>query len=148
LLREVALDKAAVDAAVRETAVPNLFALPSGPSTSAAASLLFSPHLQELLKRFKNEFDTVLIDTPPTLQMPDARVIGRLSDAVVLVTRANHTTRDAAVAARQRFGEDQTRVLGTILNDWDPRLAPNGYYGYYKGYYHGGYKSYYSKSST
>jgi capsular exopolysaccharide synthesis family protein len=149
LLREAAMDKAAVDAAVRETAVPNLFALPSGPSTSAAASLLFSPHMQELLKRFKGEFDTVLIDTPPTLQMPDARVIGRLADAVVLVTRANHTTRDAALAARQRFGEDQTRVLGTILNDWDPKLAPNGYYGYYKGYYHGGgYKGYYSKSSS
>jgi succinoglycan biosynthesis transport protein ExoP len=148
LLREAAMDKATVDAAVRETAVPNLFALPSGPATSAAASLLFSPHMQELLKRFKGEFDTVLIDTPPTLQMPDARVIGRLADAVVLVTRANHTTRDAAVAARQRFSEDQTRVLGTILNDWDPRLAPNGYYGYYKGYYHGGYKSYYSKSSS
>jgi len=149
LLREAAMDKAAVDSAVKETAVPNLFALPSGPSTSAAASLLFSPHMQELLRRFKGEFDTVLIDTPPTLQMPDARVIGRLADAVVLVTRANHTTRDAALAARQRFGEDQTRVLGTILNDWDPRLAPNGYYGYYKGYYHlGGYKGYYSKSSS
>jgi len=33
-------------AAARETAVPNLFAIPSGPSTSALASLLFSPHLQ------------------------------------------------------------------------------------------------------
>jgi capsular exopolysaccharide synthesis family protein len=148
LLSEAAMDKAAVDAAVRETAVPNLFAIPSGPSTSAAASLLFSPHLQELLQRFRDEFDTVLIDTPPSLQMPDARVIGRLADAVVLVTRANHTTRDAALAARQRFGEDQTRVLGTILNDWDPKLAPNGYYGYYKGYYQGGgYKGYYSKGA-
>jgi capsular exopolysaccharide synthesis family protein len=148
LLREASMDKAAVDAAVRETAVPNLFAVPSGPSTSAAASLLFSPHLQELLQRFKGEFDTVLIDTPPTLQMPDSRVIGRLADAVVLVTRANHTTREAALAARERFGEDKTRVLGTILNDWDPKLAPNGYYGYYKGYYQGGgYKGYYSKSS-
>jgi Mrp family chromosome partitioning ATPase len=138
-----------IDRAIVQTAVPNLFAIPSGPHTSAAASLLFSPHLQELLQRFRGEFDTVLIDTPPTLQMPDARVIGRLSDAVVLVTRANHTTRDAALAARERFGEDKTRVLGTILNDWDPRLAPNGYYGYYKGYYQGGgYKGYYSKSSS
>jgi len=65
--------------------------------------------------------------------MPDARVIGRLSDSVLLVTWANHTTRDAAVAARERFGEDKTRVLGTILNDWDPKLAPNGYYGYLQG---------------
>jgi capsular exopolysaccharide synthesis family protein len=147
LLRLPAMEKEKVDAAVVQTAVPNLFALPSGPSTSAAASLLFSPRLAEMLARFKEEYDTILIDTPPTLQMPDARVVGRLSDAVLLVLRANHTTRDAALAARQRFGEDQIRVLGTILNDWDPNQSPNGYYGYYKGYYHGsGYKSYYSKS--
>jgi Mrp family chromosome partitioning ATPase len=65
---------------------------------------------------------------PPT---PDARVLGRMADAVVMVNRAGHTTRDAAVAAQHRFSEDQTRVLGTILNDWDPSTSPNGYYGYY-----------------
>jgi Mrp family chromosome partitioning ATPase len=58
---------------------------------------------------------------------------------VILVTRAGKTTRDAALAARQRFNEDNTRVLGTILNYWDPRRTPGGYYGYYKGY------SYYGK---
>jgi MinD-like ATPase involved in chromosome partitioning or flagellar assembly len=66
-----------------------------------------------MIARFKEEYDTILIDTPPTLQMPDARVIGRLSDAVLLVLRANHTTRAAALAARQRFAEDQIRVPGT-----------------------------------
>ena len=76
----------------------------------------------------------VLIDTPPTLQMPDARVVGRLADAVVMVLRAGETTRDAAIAARERLVEDGTRVLGAILNDWNPKQSPNGYYGYYRGY--------------
>src|ERR1035437_8831224 len=73
-------------------------------------------------------------DTPPMLQMPDARVIGRIADGVLLVFRAGQTRRDAAIAARQRFGEDETRVLGTILNGWDPKRSPNGYYGYSKAY--------------
>jgi polysaccharide biosynthesis transport protein len=98
-----------------------LFVLPSGPPTSAAANLLFAGNMPELLARFKKDFDMVLIDTPPMLQMPDARVVGRMADGVILVTRAGKTTRDAATAARQRFSEDQIRVLGTILNDWDPR---------------------------
>jgi polysaccharide biosynthesis transport protein len=51
-----------------------------------------------------------------------------------MVVRAGHTTRDAAVAARQRFDEDGTKVLGTILNDWNPKNSPDGYYGYYKSY--------------
>jgi len=82
-------------------------------------------------ERFKKEYDMVLIDTPPMLQMPDARVAGRYADAVVMVIRAGQTTRDAAIAARERLTEDGTRVLGTILNDWNPKVSPNGYYGYY-----------------
>jgi len=99
--------------------------------------MLFSKQMQGLLKDLQKKFDSILIDTPPMLQMPDARVLGRLADAVLLVVRARRTTRDAAMAARQRFEEDGTLVLGTILNDWDPKASGGGYYGYYKsgGYY-------------
>jgi Mrp family chromosome partitioning ATPase len=62
-------------------------------------------------------------------------VLGRLADGVIIVTRAGHTNRDDVVAARQRFAQDGTPVLGTILNDWNPRSARHGHYGYGKGYY-------------
>jgi Mrp family chromosome partitioning ATPase len=48
-----------------------------------------------------------------------------------MVVRANKTTRGALMAACQRFSEDGTKILGTILNDWNPKHAPDGYYGYY-----------------
>jgi Mrp family chromosome partitioning ATPase len=69
----------------------------------------------------RKEFHTVIIDAPPMLNLPDARVLGRLADGVVLVVRSADTIRYAAVAAKQRLTEDGTRVLGTILNQWDPR---------------------------
>jgi Mrp family chromosome partitioning ATPase len=69
------------------------------------------------------------------LQMPEARVIGRLVSAVVLVLRSGQTTRDAAQAALQRLHEDGTVVLGTILNDWNPKSSTNGYYGYGRSTY-------------
>jgi capsular exopolysaccharide synthesis family protein len=119
---------------VRESGVPGLFLLTSGPSTSAASTLLHSTHMPLLLSYLRAEFDTVLLDTPPMLQMPDARVLGRLADKVIMVVRAGHTTKDASLAATQRFSEDGTQVLGTILNDWNPKSAPNGYYGYYDKY--------------
>jgi capsular exopolysaccharide synthesis family protein len=121
---------------VRDTKIPGLWVLPSGPATQAAANLLYSPRLTELLQRVKREYDMVLIDTPPALQMTDARVLGRMVDAVILVARAEQTTRDALVAASKRFGEDRIRVIGTILNDWNPKRSPNGYYGYYSGSYY------------
>ena len=55
-----------------------------------------------------------------------ARVLGRMADRVILVVRAGQTTRAAALAAHQRFSEDGTKVLGTILNDWNPKHSPNG----------------------
>jgi capsular exopolysaccharide synthesis family protein len=142
LLQSRDLEKADVDAVIHPTGAASLYAMPSGPATSAAANLLFSPVLHLLLQRFRDEYDMVIVDTPPSLQMPDSRVVAREADAVVLVFRSGRTTRDAALATAQRFAEDKTRILGTILNDWNPSTAPNGYYGYYKGYYAGSYKGY------
>ena len=51
------------------------------------------------------------------------------------------------MAANQKFAEDGTRVLGTILNDWNPKNSPGGYYGYYNGYYNSYYKHGYSAES-
>lgn len=130
-----------LNGSIRQTSIPGLSVLPSGPATSSAANLLYSSNLRDLIGMFRSQFDTILIDTPPMLQMPDARVVGRLSDAVILVIRGGKTTRDAAVAARQRFSDDNTNVLGTILNGWDPKTSASGYYKYYNGYYkpYGGY---------
>ena len=141
ILQEGKLSDEELKGTVRETTVPGLSVLPSGPATSSAANLLHSEIMEDLLERLEKDFDMILIDTPPMLQMPDARVVGRLADGVILVVRAAHTTRDAALAMRQRFADDRTEVLGVILNDWNPRSSPNGYYGYYNnGYY---YKSHY-----
>jgi len=125
---------------IQESGIPNLYVLTSGSKTAAATSLLYSTRMPELLKKLRMEFETIFIDTPPMLQISDARVLGRMVDQVILVVRAGKTTRDAALAARQRFSEDGTRVLGTILNDWNPKRSPNGYYGYYNNYY-GGYRN-------
>ena len=119
---------------IHHTAVPNLDLFPSGPATNNATNLLYTRHMAELVKYARANYDVVLIDTPPMLQIPDARVVGRLADKVILVVRANKTSRNSMMAAVQRFHQDGTSVMGTILNDWNPKKSPNGYYGYYRGY--------------
>ncbi len=106
-----------------------LTVIPAGPHSSASADLLFASWMPELLERWKNEFDMVVIDTPPTPQMSHARLLGRLADGVIVVIRAGHTTREAASAAIQRLSDDQTYVLGTVLNDWNYKISPSDYYG-------------------
>lgn len=140
LLRSKESVSAALAGAIQQTHVSDLYVLTSGSTTAAATSLLYSNRMPELLEKLSTEFETIFIDTPPMLQIPDARVLGRMVDRVIMVVRAGKTTRDAAMAARQRFSEDGTQMLGTILNDWNPKRSPNGYYGYQNGYY-GGYKN-------
>lgn len=106
---------------VYKTGYRDLNLLPSGSSTNNVSILLHSPRAVAFLDRMREEFHTVIIDAPPMLNMPDARVLGRLADGVVLVVRSAETMRHAAVAANQRLAEDGTRVLGTILNQWNPR---------------------------
>jgi polysaccharide biosynthesis transport protein len=87
----------------------------------------------------KHDYDLVLIDTPPMLNMSDARIIARQADGVILVVRANVTSRDSIKDAHRRFVEDGTRVIGTVLNDWNPkkssRYSYHGYYDRYRDYY-------------
>ena len=106
---------------VFKTGFRNLDLLPAGSTTLNVAALLHSPRAVAFLNRMRAEFHTVIIDAPPMLNIPDARILGRLSDGVILVVHSAQTMRDAAVAANQRLTEDRTRVLGTILNQWDPR---------------------------
>ncbi len=130
-----------------ETAHPGLRILPAGSDAYSSISFLYSPRLKELLNRARREFDMVFIDSPPMINMSDARVIGRLSDGVVLVIRAGRTTRDAVLTAAQRFGEDGTPILGTVLNDWDPKKNAGYGYGYaYRSYGH--YYTHYYKHYT
>jgi Mrp family chromosome partitioning ATPase len=74
--------------------------------------------LRDLLATLKQEFDIVLIDSPPVLQIPDARVLGRMVDGVIRLVRAGHTTREVAHGALRSLIDVRCRVLGTVLNYW------------------------------
>ena len=126
------------EALSKETRIPNLWLLPSGPGAISISSLLHCSRLPDLLERYRAEFDMVLIDTPPMLQLSDARILGRLSDGVVLVCRAGHTLLDNSMLSARRLEEDGIPVLGAILNDWDPtKHGGYGYDGRYYEYLHG-----------
>jgi receptor protein-tyrosine kinase len=119
------------------TTVAGMFVLTSGGSRRNVSSLLHSERLPELLKLARDCFDTVIIDTPPMVNIADARVMGRLADGVIMIVRSGITTRDAALLAKARFSEDGINLLGTILNGWNPKTPGYSYYRYYyAGYYH------------
>jgi capsular exopolysaccharide synthesis family protein len=119
----------------KKTKIDGLYLLPSGPGTASIANLLYSTRLLELVQRLRDEFDMILIDTPPMMYLSDARVLGRLADGAILVLRACKSTKDEAMRCKQRLTEDGIEVMGTILNGWD--LKAKGRESDYSYYYYG-----------
>jgi polysaccharide biosynthesis transport protein len=135
LLREKSsLSDCPIEALARKTEVDGLYVLPSGPGTVSITNLLYSSRMADLVERVRNDFDVTIIDTPPMSYLSDARVLGQLADAAILVIRASRTTLDEARAAKQRLSDDGIRVLGTILNGWEPKVKAKYGYGYGYGY--------------
>ncbi len=117
-----------------KTKISGLYLLPGGSSPISPSILLNSPRMSALLDCLRREFDMVLVDAPPVIHLADARVLGRLADGVILVIRSGQTTPESAINACQGFVEDGTRVLGTVLNSWDPKTSRYHGYGSYGDY--------------
>jgi polysaccharide biosynthesis transport protein len=115
------------------TKVAGLFLLPSGPGVPSVTPLLRSPRMAEFLARAQQDFDWVLIDTPPTSLFSDARALGRLADSVILVFDEQRAHCDALTAACCQFAEDGTIVFGTIRNRAKVHYGRRTHE-YYKGY--------------
>jgi capsular exopolysaccharide synthesis family protein len=124
------VEEYADDELVRKTHIPNLHVMLAGPARSNLSRLFYSSRMKDLLNRFRDSFDTILIDSAPVLSVPDSRIIARSADAVIVVIRAHRTRQEAAFSAVRFFEEDGSRVLGTILNDWNPKRSTYGQYGY------------------
>jgi succinoglycan biosynthesis transport protein ExoP len=124
-----------IDSLICPTSVPQLFAMGGGAIDLESIHKVFnSPKVPLLLAALRRKFDMIVIDTPPVLRFPEARLMGRLSDGVVLVIRSDYTDRMDALAAQEKLWEDGIPILGTVLNDWNPnndRQKNRSYGGYY-----------------
>jgi capsular exopolysaccharide synthesis family protein len=130
------------DDVVTPTPIPGLSLIPAGRTSATASDLLSSPRLAALLQEAGQRFDHVVIDSPPSLVLSDARTISRLVEGVILVV-SDETERGSLVRTKQTFDEAQVRLLGFVMNRVD---LDNLDYGYYKNY--GYYYAYSSQEAT
>jgi polysaccharide biosynthesis transport protein len=123
----------------------SLFLLPTGPRPPNPAELLCSMKMEKLLLQLRQEFDHIIIDSPPILPITDATILSSLVDGVIMVVECESTSRAALSRACHVMEHSGGKILGTVFNKVDVRR--DGYYGYryYHGYYSYQYKAYYDK---
>ena len=112
------------DRVVQATSVTNLDFVASGPEVPNPAELLSAPGLAEALARFREWYETVVIDAPALLPAADPSIVGAAADAVVLVVRVTETARADASRAAEALRGIGTPVLGVVINGSDPDAVP------------------------
>jgi capsular exopolysaccharide synthesis family protein len=121
--------------AICKSEVPNLDILPCGPMPPNPAELLHTERFRQILAQCRGSYDRVVLDSPPIAPVTDPAIIGSVTDGVVLVLRAGHTTREAAQFARRQLADAGARILGLVINKSDRKGGGYGYgYGYYAPY--------------
>jgi capsular exopolysaccharide synthesis family protein len=117
---------------IRSTGVENLHVLTAGILPPNPYELLGGERMTRLLDALSDEYDILVIDTPPLMAASDAAVLGAKADGVLLVVRAGSTDRGAAQQATQQLATVGARVVGAVLND--PDATAEQYGGYYYDY--------------
>jgi capsular exopolysaccharide family len=102
---------------IQKTEVANLSVLTSGPEVANPSDLLNSADMSMLIGEAYSLYDLVILDSPPVLEVTDARVVAGCCDGVLLVVRSRSTESDAAILAAESLSESGARVLGVVLND-------------------------------
>lgn len=121
----------------------NLWILPAGQTPPNPAELVGSKRFGQYLTTLAEQFDWVVIDSPPVLVVSDAAVLANVATGVVFVVGAEQTTRHAAHEAIEQLHAAKAHIIGGVLN----RVAVESHPYYYSRYYRKNYARYYTKSS-
>jgi polysaccharide biosynthesis transport protein len=113
------------------TAVGGLQVLRSGPVMSNPTDLLSTNRAHILMDQWKNQFDHVVIDSPPLLDVADSLILSQLSDLTLLVSRYGFTPKRSLERAYQMLGEATDCKIDVVLNAVDrSSVSYDEYYGY------------------
>jgi succinoglycan biosynthesis transport protein ExoP len=121
------------DQVVQNTRYMLLDMIACGSRGEAGPKLLGSAAMARLMDELRNDYDVILVDTPPLGACVDPMILSTLTRNLVLVLRSGTTDRTMAESKLQILDRLPVRVLGAILNDV-PARGPYRYYSYMSGY--------------
>lgn len=112
--------------------LPNLKVVTTGSIPPNPAELVGSRRFAQVLGRMREEFDYVIIDSPPVGLVSDPMVLATQGDGVLLVLDAQHTRKGSLRQAVRSLESVGAKILGTVMNNAKAEKD-----GYYYGYVYG-----------
>lgn len=140
-LADVLIGDMPAEQAIHGAVVPNLDILTTGNYPANPANLMLSARLGEFLNAMSDQYDLVVIDSPPVLVAADAAAVAAHAGAILLVARDTLTQLGELNESVKRLAHAGRQVSGVVFNGMDLSRRHYGSYGYkYGGYRYTEYK--------
>ncbi|MCC7261232.1 MAG: polysaccharide biosynthesis tyrosine autokinase [Candidatus Latescibacteria bacterium] len=115
--------------------ISNLHIIPSGSIPPNPAELLNSRRMTDFIAEVREAYDVVLFDSPPSLQVTDAAILGKKVDGALVVYKVGEISRTSLKRSTSLLKSVQIELLGIVLNglhaDVSVEYQDLGYYSYY-----------------
>ncbi|MGL5080089.1 MAG: GumC family protein [Microcoleaceae cyanobacterium] len=102
--------------------------LPAGVTPPNPLALLDSKRMTSLVRNFSEEYDFVIIDTPPLILAADALTLSQMASGILLVARPRVLDRNSGKAAKEMLERSGQRVLGLVVNAIDKNESAKYFY--------------------
>lgn len=140
-LKEYLISQIELSEAIQKTKIEKLDVITSGFFNINPALVLNLPKIEEMMNKLSDEYDVILIDTPPLIPTVSAIQLTKFSDQVVFVVRSEKTKGSEIEAAKKYLENLNIKIAGIVLNDFEPDISSKIYgYDYYAYYSHEGRK--------
>jgi capsular exopolysaccharide synthesis family protein len=115
----------------------NVDMLPAGKIPPNPVTLLDSQRMADLIEEARQDYDFVIIDSPPLTAVTDPLIISKFADGILLVVRPGQVEYSALKSAKSLLNQSKVPVLGMAVNGISEESGYGGYYSYrgYRGYY-------------
>jgi len=114
----------------------NLYLLTSGTIPPNPAEMLSSKKMKEFLESMKNQFDSIIIDSPPVLAVTDAQILSTIVEGVLLVVATGETEKEATIKSKELLKKVSANILGVVMTKMPVNTGKGYGYGYGYGYYY------------
>ena len=129
-LSDVLKDLATSDEVVHPIHGGVFYLLPAGTPIQDPSPLLQSQSFGLLITKLRQQYDLIIIDSPPVLPVPDALILGRWADGAVLAARYDISRFPQVERARRQLDNAGIAILGTVINEMQNSATYYGRYSY------------------
>ncbi len=133
-LSEVLKGQVGTAEAIRQVGVPGLSFMSCGSYPENPSELLMMPGFRDMLARLSDQYDLVLIDTPPFLAVTDAAIVASDAGSTVLVLRSGIQSEEEIEETVKKVQRAGGRLVGSVFNAIPKRRSNRRTYGYAAAY--------------